>query len=361
MTLNDIASESSDADTSLKARQFKNDEIDKKKIDSISKNNEMSYNCELREKRDRSSSCESYSPEKKKVCCCHENSVSKCSAKSEKSSLTPKSRNGDTLSTASTGINEYANSSKNVNEPFKFFIGGIPQNITNKYITEYFEKYGSVQNVVIAQDHETKRNRGFAFVTMSSQINKDKILIDSHELNGKRVDVREEHNTTPSDIQRKIFVGGLHYYWTKDTLESYFSAFGEIDVVQIVLDSSGRSRCFGFVVFANESSVAKVLKHRRHKIYDKMVEVRKAEPKKPKMAMKRQNSKSHPKFSHPPPFMDPFPCNKETMVHWANFMYNACGMPFLFNQRFQNVPDFYSNYGYYPNSMKNSHPPEFNN
>lgn len=45
------------------------------------------------------------------------------------------------------------------------------------------------------------------------------IFQDTHELNGKRVDVREENNTTPSDIQRKIFVGGLNYYWTKDTLE----------------------------------------------------------------------------------------------------------------------------------------------
>ncbi|GAB65258.1 RNA binding protein [Plasmodium cynomolgi strain B] len=317
MTPNDLASESSDADGCSKTRESQNDETEKKNIDSASKGSEVEDNCERREKRDRSSSCESYSPEKKKLCCCHEKGTSKCSSKSGKSGSTPKVKNSDTLS---TGINECANSSENINEPFKFFIGGIPQNISNKYLTEYFEKYGPVQNVVIAQDHETKRNRGFAFVTMSSQINKDKILIDTHELNGKRVDVREENNTIPSDIQRKIFVGGLNYYWTKDTLESYFSAFGEIDVVQIVLDSSGRSRCFGFVVFANESSVAKVLKHRRHKIYDKMVEVRKAEPKKPKMAMKRQHSK-----------------------------------------RFQNMPDFYPNYGFYPNSMENSHPPDYNN
>ncbi|KNA01089.1 RNA binding protein [Plasmodium vivax North Korean] len=361
MTLNDLASESSDADGSSKTRESQNDETEKKNIDDASKGSEVEDNCERREKRNRSSSRESYRPEKKKLCCCHEKGTSKCSSKSGKSGSTPKVKNSDTLSTASTGINECANSSESINEPFKFFIGGIPQNISNKYLIEYFEKYGPVQNAVIAQDHETKRNRGFAFVTMSSQINKDKILIDTHEFNGKRVDVREEHNTTPSDIQRKIFVGGLNYYWTKDTLESYFSAFGEIDVVQIVLDSSGRSRCFGFVVFANESSVAKVLKHRRHKIYDKMVEVRKAEPKKPKMAMKRQHTKSRSKFAHPPPFMAPFPCNKETMAHWANFMYNACGMPFLFNHRFQNMPDFYPNYGFYPNPMENSHPPDYNN
>ncbi|ETB56595.1 hypothetical protein YYC_05436 [Plasmodium yoelii 17X] len=361
MTSNDIINESNDNDAFSKIKENKNEETVKKVIDNISLENESDNNCENREKRERSLSNGSYRRGKKKMCCCHEKSMSKCSTKNDKSSSSSRSKNADTLSTASTGIIEYGSNSKNINEPFKFFIGGIPQNITNKYITEYFEKYGSVQNVVIAQDHETKRNRGFAFVTMSSHINKDKILMDSHELNGKRVDVREEHNTTPSDIQRKIFVGGLSYYWTKDTLESYFSAFGEIDIVQIVVDSSGRSRCFGFVVFTNESSVAKVLKHKRHKIYDKMVEVRKAEPKKPKMSIKRQNNKSHSKYSHPPPFMGPFPYNKESMTQWANFMYNACGVPFLFNQRFQNVPDFYSNYNYYPNSIENMQQPDYNN
>ncbi|EWC78477.1 hypothetical protein C923_00852 [Plasmodium falciparum UGT5.1] len=60
--------------------------------------------------------------------------------------------------------------------------------------------------------------------------------------------------------------------------------------------------------------------------------------------------------------MAPFPpCNKETMAQWANFMYNTCGVPFLFNQRFQNLPDFYSNYNYYQNSLENIQQSEYNN
>lgn len=96
------------------------------------------------------------------MCCCHEKSMSKCSNKNDKSSSSSRSKNTDTLSTgntqirtikinikisgfilihicmlthlASTGIIEYGSSSKTINEPFKFFIGGIPQNITNKVI-----------------------------------------------------------------------------------------------------------------------------------------------------------------------------------------------------------------------------------
>lgn len=44
------------------------------------------------------------------------------------------------------------------------------------------------------------------------------------------MDVREEHNTTPSDIQRKIFVGGLSYYWTKDTLERHKQLKNKINI-----------------------------------------------------------------------------------------------------------------------------------
>lgn len=325
---------------------------------------------EYKEKRERSASVDSTKPEKKRFCCCHTSCNITKESKVENSSASSNSKTGDSLSTASTGINEHIHTPKTKGakgEQFKFFIGGIPQFITNKDIMEYFEKYGTVQNVMIAQDHRTRRNRGFAFVTMTTQVNKEKILKGPHELNGKRVDVREENNTTPSDIQRKIFVGGLNYFWTKDILTKYFSAFGEIDLVQIVVDSSGRSRCFGFVVFTSEQSVAKVLKQKKHKIHDKVVEVRKAEPKKPKANFKKQHKCTSKCPNMPHHFLNQFPYNKEAMAQWASFMYNTCGMPMLSNQRFQHAPpyDYFSSFStntnYYPGSLENMPPPDFNN
>ncbi|SBT01698.1 RNA-binding protein, putative [Plasmodium malariae] len=139
MTCHDIMNESSDVDVPSKTKASKNEEEEeekkkRKKIDSIIQKNECDANYEQKEKRERSLSSESYRPEKKKLCCCHENNVSKCSNKTEKGNTTPKNKNADTLT--STGINEFAINSKNINEPFKFFIGGIPQNITNKVMKE---------------------------------------------------------------------------------------------------------------------------------------------------------------------------------------------------------------------------------
>lgn len=332
-------------------------------------NEQNSFIHKENEKRERSCSTNSIKPEKKKACRCRESCNVEKETKGENSSSNSNNKTADSMSTASTGVNENSSNSKgkyNKNEPFKFFIGGIPQFISNSTISDYFSKYGTVQNVMIAQDHRTKRNRGFAFVTMANQANKDKILKGPHELNGKRVDVREENNTTPSDIQRKIFVGGLNFFWTKDILADYFSTFGEIDLVQIVVDSSGRSRCFGFVVFTNEQSVAKVLKQKKHKIHDKIVEVRKAEPKKPKSNYKKHHHKCSSKcqtIQH----VNQFPYNKESVAQWANFMYSTCGMPFLFNQRFQhnNAPEYFPQFNpagnYYTGPLENMPPTDYNN
>jgi RNA recognition motif-containing protein len=51
-------------------------------------------------------------------------------------------------------------------------------------------------------------------------------------------------NTTDT----KVFVGGLSSHTTEQSLAAYFSRFGEIDEVKIVMDrQTGRSKGYGFV------------------------------------------------------------------------------------------------------------------
>ncbi|KAF5661405.1 glycine-rich RNA-binding protein [Fusarium heterosporum] len=57
----------------------------------------------------------------------------------------------------------------------------------------------------------------------------------------------------------KLFVGGLSWATTSDTLRSKFSEFGEVTDAIVMTDrETGRSRGFGFVTFSNseESSMA---------------------------------------------------------------------------------------------------------
>ncbi|KAF8822987.1 Rna recognition motif-containing protein [Cardiosporidium cionae] len=165
-------------------------------------------------------------------------------------------------------------------KPFRFFVGGIPQDIEEEEITAYFMYYGEVKEVRIAKDYFTGFSRGFGFVTMSDEATKAQIFQDSHELRGKRIDVREENNTIPTDINRKIFIGGLDPSWNEACLSSYFTKFGPVETVHIVTDGNGKSRCFAFITFGDENVAQKVIQHGTHNIMERCIEVRKAEPKK---------------------------------------------------------------------------------
>ncbi|CAI5458323.1 unnamed protein product [Closterium sp. Yama58-4] len=110
-------------------------------------------------------------------------------------------------------------------------------------------------------------------------------------------------------MQSKVFVGGLPWQTTSDDLVEYFQQYGSVIEAVVVKDqATGRSRGFGFVTFLEPSSVAKVvtapphsifgrgfgfvtfqaeqaaedvlLIGRMHEICGKMVEVKKAQPRK---------------------------------------------------------------------------------
>jgi len=51
-------------------------------------------------------------------------------------------------------------------------------------------------------------------------------------------------------LDRKVFVGGLHWQSNEQSLWNYFVQFGEIEQVKLILDKqTGRSKGYGFVIF----------------------------------------------------------------------------------------------------------------
>lgn len=65
--------------------------------------------------------------------------------------------------------------------------------------------------------------------------------------------------------RRKLFVGGLSWETTQESLQRYFSRFGEvIDCVVMKNNETGRSRGFGFVTFSDPTNVAHVLQSGPH-------------------------------------------------------------------------------------------------
>ncbi|KAM7399915.1 hypothetical protein PAMP_019151 [Pampus punctatissimus] len=87
---------------------------------------------------------------------------------------------------------------------------------------------------------------------------------------------------TPSDPQHnpgKMFIGGLSWQTSPDSLRDYFNTFGEIRECMVMRDpTTKRSRGFGFVTFADAASVDTVLAQPHHELDSKMIDPKVAFP-----------------------------------------------------------------------------------
>jgi len=91
-------------------------------------------------------------------------------------------------------------------------------------------------------------------------------------------DYSKARTSEPKSL-RKIFVGGLNYSTTDETLNTYFASFGEIvDSVVMTFPDNKRSRGFGFVEYSSLAEVDACQNARPHKLDGKTVETKRATP-----------------------------------------------------------------------------------
>ncbi|KAH6824265.1 RNA-binding family protein [Perilla frutescens var. hirtella] len=170
--------------------------------------------------------------------------------------------------------------------PGKIFIGGLARETTSEQFIKHFGKYGEITDSVIMKDKNTGQPRGFGFVTYADASVVDRVIEDTHIINGKQVEIKRTipRGAHSKDFKtRKIFVGGIPTTVSEDEFRDFFSNFGEVKEQQIMRDhSSGRSRGFGFVTFESDKCVDDLLANgNRLDFAGSQVEIKKAEPKKP--------------------------------------------------------------------------------
>ncbi|GMY13285.1 heterogeneous nuclear ribonucleoprotein A1, A2/B1 homolog [Fagus crenata] len=187
----------------------------------------------------------------------------------------------------------------------KIFIGGLARETTDAQFVKHFGKYGDIIDSVIMKDRKTGQPRGFGFVTYAEPSVVDKVIEDTHIINGKQVEIKR---TIPKGAigskdfrTKKIFVGGIPATVNEDEFKEFFSQFGEVKEHQIMRDhSTSRSRGFGFITFDMEQAVDDLLaRGNRLELAGAQVEIKKAEPKKPNPppAPSRRYNDSRPAFS----------------------------------------------------------------
>jgi RNA recognition motif-containing protein len=144
------------------------------------------------------------------------------------------------------------------------------------------------------------------------------LVSPKHQLDGRTVEVKRAiPRGEVKTKSRKVFVGGVPPNATNESLRECFSKYGPIAEAQIMKDRvRGRSRGFGFVTFEDDESVPKVLSVSEHRLDGKLVDVKKAEPKKanvPTLAVGQAVAHLHPSPNSSPrgslafaPVMNPY-------------------------------------------------------
>lgn len=82
----------------------------------------------------------------------------------------------------------------------------------------------------------------------------------------------------PPKDEGKMFIGGLNWETTDDSLRNYFNQFGEVIDCTVMRDNAtGRSRGFGFLTFKEAQCVTEVLK-KEHFLDGKIIDPKRAIP-----------------------------------------------------------------------------------
>lgn len=67
-------------------------------------------------------------------------------------------------------------------ESSQLYVGNLPYRMRERQLREFFEKFGSIDNIRIIKNHHNGRSKGFGFVTFSSDKEAQKALKTNGEM-----------------------------------------------------------------------------------------------------------------------------------------------------------------------------------
>eukprot|EP00747_Dinoflagellata_sp_TGD_P092898 gnl/TRDRNA2_/TRDRNA2_165575_c0_seq1.p1 gnl/TRDRNA2_/TRDRNA2_165575_c0~~gnl/TRDRNA2_/TRDRNA2_165575_c0_seq1.p1 ORF type:complete len:292 (-),score=49.89 gnl/TRDRNA2_/TRDRNA2_165575_c0_seq1:59-877(-) len=196
----------------------------------------------------------------------------------------------------------------------KLFLGGLSAETTQEMIWAHFSNYGVLTDSVVMYQGQT--SKGFGFVEFEQPACAALALSQPHIVDGRQIEVSYAQQrgsgdpvahlaknwTAEAGKTQKIFVGGLPQKCDEDGMKAYFGKYGCIlDAVVMKDHTTGRSKGFGFVTFDDCDSVERVMaEYDNHRMVDKWIEVKRAQPKDEKGGKKGGGKKGNSGLSSSP-------------------------------------------------------------
>lgn len=157
-------------------------------------------------------------------------------------------------------------------EEVELFIGNLPFSASEDQISEFFAKFGEVASVKLIQRDGRPSGRGFVKFNSPAAAAKA-VAANGQDFEGRPLIARYASEPAPERKpfggqgqggQREasgttVFIGGLSYQSTQDSVQSLFGSCGNIVAVRVATDPEGNPRGFAHVEFDSEEAVKKAL------------------------------------------------------------------------------------------------------
>ena len=81
----------------------------------------------------------------------------------------------------------------------KLYVGGLPYSVTDDVLKQSFSQAGTVVSATVIMDKFTNRSKGFGFVEMSTDDEKNKAIemFNGKDLKGRNINVNEARPMEP--------------------------------------------------------------------------------------------------------------------------------------------------------------------
>ena len=150
----------------------------------------------------------------------------------------------------------------------QIFVGGCHPKIQQADLKGYFSKFGKVTECRLIKDKQTKKFRGFAFVTFKKVESVDKIMStkQKHAILGKRVEIKRAYTKKETraklleETTRKLYIIGIPKALCKNKMEVYFSKFGRVMDCRVFHNhQKGIEKGYGFILFSEKEALERAI------------------------------------------------------------------------------------------------------